>query len=530
MVAADCPSPLEKFVARATQLYTLPAVAMEVLQRTNCPKVDTAALKTCIERDPALVSKILRTVNSSLFGGVRDVTDLNQAITLLGIKPLKLLVLGFSLPPRLLSDIEQQTLVRYWKGALIKAIAARELAPNYDGIDADDAFLAGLLQDIGILVLLKELGEPYAEFLTRARNEQADIVMLELETLGFDHRLLSARMLQSWGLPESLWRPIAASTAPDDHSTGPNRWQPAAEALSTADAVAVLLAQHQPAALAELMHRRGQRDIAWWTGFAGRVQEHVEQMAGIFDVNAGEGEQFDEIVRAAHRQLAAEAEEAAVALVTGEQTRSWSERENLERAVEAFGNRALPTRQEAAAVTEGSGRRVSTLDVPATAAAIDEADPGLLGRLAAAVSACRRRRQPLSMALLAVDDFDELVFQRGTAVAADLAEVLREQMEPYLEPGQQALVSGDAELTLLLPAADRPLAVSTARRILDDARSGMLFSLGGHGHPITFSIGVASVALPAKNFPPGDLHEAARRCLFAVQSSGGQGVKSIDIY
>src|SRR5690606_29692284 len=88
----------EHFVVRARRLYSLPAVAMRVLELTSAPHVDAAALAECIENDPALTSKVLRVVNSSVFGLGQRVGSLKQAIAMLGIRPLKMLVLGFSLP------------------------------------------------------------------------------------------------------------------------------------------------------------------------------------------------------------------------------------------------------------------------------------------------------------------------------------------------------------------------------------------------------------------------------------------------
>src|SRR5207244_3579816 len=82
----------------------------------------------CLETDPALAARILRVVNSSLFGPSRHVTDLNQALTLLGIRPLKMLVLGFSLPKELFSGLQAQVLANYWRQTLVKAVAARELS------------------------------------------------------------------------------------------------------------------------------------------------------------------------------------------------------------------------------------------------------------------------------------------------------------------------------------------------------------------------------------------------------------------
>ena len=78
---------LDALVSRVHSLYSLPAVAAEVIQLTSNPKVDAHALKECIQTDSALTVKILRTVNSSLFGLSREVSDLKQALALLGTKP-----------------------------------------------------------------------------------------------------------------------------------------------------------------------------------------------------------------------------------------------------------------------------------------------------------------------------------------------------------------------------------------------------------------------------------------------------------
>ena len=78
----DAATTLDRLVAKAGQLHSLPAVAMEVLRLTDNPQVDARALKECIENDPALTGKLLRVVNSSLFGLSREVSDLNQALAL----------------------------------------------------------------------------------------------------------------------------------------------------------------------------------------------------------------------------------------------------------------------------------------------------------------------------------------------------------------------------------------------------------------------------------------------------------------
>ncbi|MCA9268866.1 MAG: HDOD domain-containing protein, partial [Planctomycetales bacterium] len=315
-------------------MYTLPAVALEVLRLTESPDVDAAAIKACIERDPALVTKLLRTVNSSVFGLGRTVTDLNQAVALLGVKPLKLLVLGFSLPPKLLTGLEHAALARYWRHTLIKAVAARELAATTPDVDDDDAFLAGLLQDIGALVLLKDLGEPYASFLERARAEGVNLRTLELETLGFDHQVLSARMLKQWGLPETLATAIAVSPSSVQRMQLPKHLRNVPPILHTADLLAALLVDGSIEALDELLANDPSRDVKVWEDFARLLKGKVDQLADAFAMALPDNERYDDVVARAHKQLALAAEEATPQLLKPAGSRTWEEIRELTAAAE----------------------------------------------------------------------------------------------------------------------------------------------------------------------------------------------------
>ncbi len=249
---SDPAATLDRLVAKAEQLYSLPTVAMEVLQLTDNPQVDTRALKECIENDPALTGKILRVVNSSLFGLSRVISDLNQALAFLGTKPLKLLVLGFSLPSGLYAGIEFRTLGWHWRHTLTKAVAARELSERLWHVPGDDAFIVGLLQDIGLLLLVQQLGEPFTRFLDRVVASHMDLAAMELGALGFVHAELSSRLLERWRLPENLVAAVAADAQklPAD-VTASQAALP--RILRLAELVAQLLADGQTAALKELL-------------------------------------------------------------------------------------------------------------------------------------------------------------------------------------------------------------------------------------------------------------------------------------
>lgn len=510
--------PLDQFVERAGRLYSLPAVAVEVLRLTQEPTVDALALTNCIERDPALVGKILRTVNSSLFGLSREVTDLQQAVGLLGIKPLKLLVLGFSLPPKLLSDSEHDALARYWQHAVVKAVAARELAQQTKKADGDDAFLAGLLQDIGVLVLLQDLGEAYAKFVERAAAERLDLLALELDTLGFDHRLLSARLLNAWGLPEAFCKAVAI--APDSSSVArlPAAWREVPPLLAQAEALALVATADRDDALAQLAHSDG--EPSKWLAFIDGLREKVDQLASVFEVSLPQGAAHDAILARAHQQLAGETDFAAANVCRHQQAehhpaKQWQESQSLVAAAE---------RWQSHASTLAAG------DSPAAkpSAVVAIADPGLAGLATRAVAECRRRRVPLSLMLIEFDEFSDLVFRWGLDRASDYVQKFAAKSSAMVLDAHPAEL-GDGQVALLLYGSDRQQTVAVARRLMQLADEGRWLDKGRET-PITLSIGIASVAMPAKNFPAADLIAAAQRCLFGASSGGGNSVKSIDIY
>src|SRR5262245_41460456 len=114
----DTASQLEQIASRAITLYSRPTVALELMRLAEEPNVEARTLNDCIAQAPALTCKVLRVVNSSLYGLNRPVADLGQAINHIGIKPLKLLVLGFNLPDSLFAEVAARQLEWYWTNTL----------------------------------------------------------------------------------------------------------------------------------------------------------------------------------------------------------------------------------------------------------------------------------------------------------------------------------------------------------------------------------------------------------------------------
>ena len=553
----DLTATLDRLVARARQFYTLPSVAMKVLELTRNPQVDTHALKECIENDPALTCKVLRVVNSSLFGLSREVSDLNQALALLGSKPLKLLVLGFSLPNGLFSGVAAHTLGWYWRHALTKAVSAREISETAWGQPGDEAFLAGLLQDLGLLLLIQEVGTPYVEFLERVISRGCDLLAMETEVLGFDHTMLTARLLAHWNLPESLVETVRwqAGDCPDfRREAGENGTVPFGppqprlpRIVHLAEFVARLVADNQCGALGDLLALGGrEHDLApeQWRALIDSLEEKVRQLADVLSLQLPRGLDYREVLNRAHAQLAEVAASAAADLVRHRQlaeavqsnaAQLAEESRALTTAIASLSQRPLepaapPAPRPAAVAMAALAEAASARTPPLSPFVVAEADPGLLGRLAASVAACRQARRSLSLLLVALDHADELVVTFGVEGFNHLRDRLHSACWDLDHPGMGCLSHGEAGFALVLPDCERTPAVQLGYQLIDRIR-GWSPGWGSPGRrPPALAVGAATVSLPPKNFPPADLLAGAARCLCGSLASGGGVVKSIEIY
>jgi len=540
----------ERIVERAKTLYTLPSVAADVLMLTSGEEVDAAKIRACIENDPALVARLLRVVNSSLFGLCQGIDDLGQALTLLGIKPLKLLVLGFSLPDRLFSDLSASTLEHYWTTALTKAVAAREISESIWKRPGDEAFLGGLLHDLGLLVMIQQIGNPVTDFVARTIEERAELTSLERELLGFDHVQLTSRLLSQWNLPASLIEAIALSELPPEIETLDPPDRTLSYILHLAGLVTRVLVDEDPKAFPELIsigerlhHSLSQEELG---DLVERVEDNVGQLSDVLSLDLPAGLRYRDIVASAHRQMASTSCDVTSELMQlrigrMESLKALDEMQTMAQAVGRLADErehAAPTNSttsdagsmssfrspESAPPTQLNGSTTTTKQ-----RATD--DVRLNAQLTAAVAACRQARCPLSLLLIDLDQYETLVFQLGVDRSRGLFDDLHELCQQVDQPGSRCLAVGDARLALVVPNCDRQQAVRLGRDLAQRVRAwAHSTSTDEDGPMATISVGAASVSCVSKNFPFRNLLESAERCVYAARSGGGDAVKSIEIY
>ncbi|MFT5446380.1 MAG: diguanylate cyclase (GGDEF)-like protein [Gammaproteobacteria bacterium] len=192
-------------------LPSLPAVALRVLELSRDPSSSMRDVANVVISDPALATKILRIANSPLYARRRECETFQQALVLLGLNATLTLALTFSLVSSMkASSGSGLDLDRVWRRSLLAGAAARVLSAHFGASNPEEAFLAALLQDIGMLALDRGYSEIY-ESLSAGQQDHDVVRAIEFAELQCDHCAVGAWLLKRWNLPEHLQHAVANS-------------------------------------------------------------------------------------------------------------------------------------------------------------------------------------------------------------------------------------------------------------------------------------------------------------------------------
>lgn len=200
------PVQLEHILKRVNALPPLPTSTMRVIALTKNPEASVKDLETVVGQDPALTAGILRQANSAYYGYARRISSLQQAIVILGFQATQGLAMTVAAAPLLQTKlvgygIEQEGL---WKHSLLTAMAAKRICQHLKLPYGDVAFTAGLLHDIGKLIISIYVQEVSEFLLKKVANAKLSFVELEEKVIGFDHARAGGFMARAWNLPEEL--------------------------------------------------------------------------------------------------------------------------------------------------------------------------------------------------------------------------------------------------------------------------------------------------------------------------------------
>jgi len=210
------PVNLEHVLKRIHALPPLPTSAMRVIALTKNPATSVRELEKVIGQDPALAAGMLRQANSAYYGYARRISSLQEAIVILGFEATQGLAMASAVAPLLKIQligyqIEQDGL---WKHSMVTAIAAKSLCKKLELPYGDVAFTAGLLHDIGKLVISIYVQEVGAYLLEKVTVAELSYVELEEKIIGYNHATVGGFMAKGWNLPEDLVESISYHHSP----------------------------------------------------------------------------------------------------------------------------------------------------------------------------------------------------------------------------------------------------------------------------------------------------------------------------
>jgi len=183
-------------------LPPLPAVTRQLLEVMRNEDSSADDVTKVLSGDGMLAGKVLKLVNSSFYGVPTEVTTISRAVVILGFTGIRNLALGFGTVEALSGMGSKSDMTGYWSHAMATAAAAQALAPFVNRrTDPEEAFIAGLMHDIGAYVLASSVPESYAEILKFPASER---LQKELDETGFTHAKIGQGLLKFWELPDAF--------------------------------------------------------------------------------------------------------------------------------------------------------------------------------------------------------------------------------------------------------------------------------------------------------------------------------------
>ncbi|OAJ71773.1 hypothetical protein A7976_09875 [Methylobacillus sp. MM3] len=200
----------------AQKLPSLPSVVLEILESFDNERMDVSTLAGKIANDQALVARVMRVANSAFFGLSGQVGTIFEAISVLGFNNLRGLVTAAAIINASPKNLGEFDLVVFWRHGICTAACAKVLAKRL-GLNPEIAFTAGVLHDIGKLIIVMEY--PAAAKVV-AVDEASDESFLEAERnlIGYDHAALGGELAQRWKFPQAIRDAIRLHHSPPDAS------------------------------------------------------------------------------------------------------------------------------------------------------------------------------------------------------------------------------------------------------------------------------------------------------------------------
>jgi HD-like signal output (HDOD) protein len=210
------PEVIRVIESRIRDLPTLPTVATRIFEVSNNPETTIEDLRKIIATDPVVSSRVLKLVNSAYFGYPQKIDSLSKAILILGFNNIRALAMSVSIMEMYHepSGARRLSYAEVWKHAVGTAFCGRALALNALPRYAEQCFVAGLLHDIGIIIIDQCFPKDYSRVIKEAGDRGVPFHIAEQDILGYTHTEVCGFIAKKWLLPTTLAEAITGHHDP----------------------------------------------------------------------------------------------------------------------------------------------------------------------------------------------------------------------------------------------------------------------------------------------------------------------------
>ncbi len=206
----------KSLVTGSIRLVSLPEVCLRVNEMLDDPDTSASDFGLVISQDTGLTARLLKIVNSSFYGFSSRIETVSRAVAIIGLRELRGLVIAASaveIFSRIPTDV--LNMVRFWRHSVYCGVVARLLAERCHVLHSERLFVAGLLHDIGKLIICNRLPEQARVVQEKISNRDGLDFEIEQTMLGFDHAEVGGELLSSWLMPQSLINAVRYHHFPD---------------------------------------------------------------------------------------------------------------------------------------------------------------------------------------------------------------------------------------------------------------------------------------------------------------------------
>jgi putative nucleotidyltransferase with HDIG domain len=206
---------IRELLVECSALVSPPDIVIQLRHAVDSPDSTSEGLASIVMQDPGLSARMLHMANSAMYGLNHRVETLSRAISIIGPRPLYHLALALTASQTFARLSEEPVdMAAFWRHSVFSALIAHNLARRSGAPHPECLFMAGLLHDLGSLVLYQRYPDNLRKSLLASRDDENALVRQERERFGFDHADVGGALLELWGMPKDVQEAVARHHQP----------------------------------------------------------------------------------------------------------------------------------------------------------------------------------------------------------------------------------------------------------------------------------------------------------------------------